>query len=221
MSSSSFSSVKYAPRIMRPQGIQPATDNEKANWRPSPVMSTATTAGPSPLPRSSSTTCRASATPRVSGSFTFIIIALMDGPQAEAEKPPMKTAMQASATAACSSRGSFTSHNMGGVLVITISPVNSGIHLRLLLYSHCPTIPPSTIPTPPPMPNIDTTRVAAGTEKCFCWAKKSLKKTRSMPQGKLPGMPCRMTQRLVLILISFLVFSQSIFSSYSKSSAAW
>lgn len=46
----------------------------------------------------------------------------MEGPQAEAEKPPMKTATQASATAPFSVRGSFTSHIMGGVLVITMIP---------------------------------------------------------------------------------------------------
>lgn len=46
----------------------------------------------------------------------------MLGPQAEAEKPPMKTAMEASATADASFSGSFTSHIIGGVLVMTTRP---------------------------------------------------------------------------------------------------
>ena len=46
----------------------------------------------------------------------------MLGPQAEAEKPPMNTARQARATAEGSFSGSFTSHIIGGVLVMTTSP---------------------------------------------------------------------------------------------------
>lgn len=46
----------------------------------------------------------------------------MLGPQAEEEKPPMKTATEAKNTASFSFRGSLTSHIIGGVDVMTTSP---------------------------------------------------------------------------------------------------
>ena len=59
-----------------PQGIHPAVAQKKALSRPRPEIITATMAGPRPLPRSSSVVCRARAMPRVSGSLTFMIIAV-------------------------------------------------------------------------------------------------------------------------------------------------
>ena len=50
----------------------------------------------------------------------------MLGPQADAEKPPMNTATEAKNTAAGSFSGSFTSHIIGGVDVMTTRPGQGG-----------------------------------------------------------------------------------------------
>ena len=50
----------------------------------------------------------------------------MLGPHADAEKPPMNTATEAKNTAAGSFSGSFTSHIIGGVDVMTTRPGQGG-----------------------------------------------------------------------------------------------
>mmetsp|Transcript_11678 Transcript_11678/g.35049 ORF Transcript_11678/g.35049 Transcript_11678/m.35049 type:complete len:257 (-) Transcript_11678:1492-2262(-) len=135
IASSSLSSVKYAPKMQRPQGIQPNIDSEKAACRPIHVISSATSPGPAPRPRSSRTTCSASATPRVSGSLTFIIIALIGALHTDPVKPAQNTRKVASSTDPGPFRGALTTYIMLGTLRTTHTAAKSGMRRRRLVYS--------------------------------------------------------------------------------------
>lgn len=107
-------------------------------YLPRLAIKPATKAGPKPFPRSSVMLCQASATPLVSGSFTFSSMALFSGPAVPLSMPVIIAGnrMKRNGWAV---KSAFNSHHMGKAAEATLVPQNSGMDALLtVLYSHWP-----------------------------------------------------------------------------------